>query len=100
MLTTDTDMGRCATRSPSLDREPTSRRTNNWLVKGRYDRFFTANNSGYAAASAAADKIAGKSFYGGGQVGYSRQVYKSPMHLLVAELGYDFSHERYVAGRR
>ena len=70
--------------------------TNNWLVKGRYDRFFTANNSGYAAASAAADKIAGKSFYGGGQIGYSRQIYKSAMHLLVAELGYDYSHESYV----
>jgi hypothetical protein len=71
--------------------------TNNWLVKGRYDRFFTPNNSGYAAASAAADKIAGKTFYGGGQVGYSRQVYKSPMHLVVAELGYDYSYESYVA---
>ena len=73
--------------------------TNNWLIKGRYDRFFTANNSGYAAASAAADKIAGKSFYGGGQVGYSRQIYKSSMHLLVAELGYDYSYERYVETR-
>ncbi|HLK89872.1 MAG TPA: DUF481 domain-containing protein [Polyangia bacterium] len=70
--------------------------TNNWLVKGRYDRFFTTNNSGYAAAQAAADKIAGKSFYGGGQVGYSRQLYKNDMHLLVAELGYDYSYERYV----
>jgi hypothetical protein len=70
--------------------------TNNWLVKGRYDRFFTANNSGYAAASGAADKIAGKSFYGGGQLGYSRQVYKSAMHLLLAELGYDYSFEQYV----
>ncbi|HVV48308.1 MAG TPA: DUF481 domain-containing protein [Polyangia bacterium] len=70
--------------------------TNNWLLKGRYDRFFTPNNSGYAAADAAADKIAGKSFYGGGQVGYSRQVYKSPKHLVVAELGYDYSYESYV----
>jgi hypothetical protein len=70
--------------------------TNNWFTKGRYDRFFTPNNSGYASAQAAADEIAGKSFYGGGQVGYSRQVYKSGMHLLVAELGYDLSYERYV----
>jgi len=31
--------------------------TNNWFTKGRYDRFFTANNSGYASALAAADKI-------------------------------------------
>ncbi|HVY40771.1 MAG TPA: DUF481 domain-containing protein [Polyangia bacterium] len=70
--------------------------TNNWLVKGRYDRFFTTNNSGYASAQAAADKIAGKSFFGGGQVGYSRQLYKSAMHTTLAEIGYDFSYERYV----
>jgi hypothetical protein len=70
--------------------------TNNWLVKGRYDRFFTTNNSAYGSAQAAADKIAGKSFFGGGQVGYSRQLYKSPLHTAVAEIGYDFSYERYV----
>ena len=69
---------------------------NNWFTKGRYDRFFTANNSGYVSAQAAGDEVAGKSFYGGGQIGYSRQVYKSEMHLLVAELGYDLSYERYV----
>jgi hypothetical protein len=70
--------------------------TNNWFTKGRYDRFFTTNNSGYVSAQAAADPIAGKSFFGGGQIGYSRQVYKSAMHLAVAELGYDFSYQRYV----
>jgi hypothetical protein len=70
--------------------------TNNWLLRGRYDRFFTANNSGYASAQGAGDKIAGKSFFGGGQIGYSRQLYKSAMHLAVAEIGYDFSYERYV----
>lgn len=70
--------------------------TNNYYGKGRYDRFFTANNAGYASGQAAADKIAGKTFFGGGQIGYSRQVYKSDMHLLVVEAGYDFSYERYV----
>jgi large conductance mechanosensitive channel len=70
--------------------------TNNWFAKGRYDRFFTPNNSGYAAALAAADQIAGKSFAGGGQAGYSRQVLKTYHHLLVAEIGYDFSDERYL----
>jgi hypothetical protein len=70
--------------------------TNNWLTKGRYDRFFTLNNAGYVSAQAAADKVAGKSFYGGGQIGYSRQLYKSDVHLAVAELGYDLSYERYV----
>jgi len=70
--------------------------TNNWLAKGRYDRFFTLNNAGYALAQAGADKIAGKTFMGGGQVGYSRQLHKSDLQLLVAEIGYDFSYERYV----
>ena len=70
--------------------------TNNWLTKGRYDRFFTLNNSGYVSAQAAADRIAGKSFYGGGQIGYSRQLYKSAVHLAVAEVGYDLSYESYV----
>ncbi|HET6281907.1 MAG TPA: DUF481 domain-containing protein [Polyangia bacterium] len=71
--------------------------TNSWLARGRYDRFFTTNNSGYATAQAAADKVAGKSFFGGGQVGYSRQLWKSEMHLVLAEIGYDFSYETYVA---
>jgi hypothetical protein len=70
--------------------------TNNWQAKGRYDRFFTLNNSGYASAQAAADKIGGKSFYGGGQVGTSRQLVDNGLHLVVAEIGYDLSYERYV----
>jgi hypothetical protein len=70
--------------------------TNNYYGKGRYDRFFTANNAAYASGQAAADKIAGKTFFGGGQIGYSRQLYKSEMHLAVVEGGYDFSYERYV----
>jgi len=74
----------------------TATTTNNWVTKARYDRFLTANNSGYASALAAADQIAGKTFAGGGQVGYSRQLVKNDLHLLVSELGYDFSYERYV----
>jgi large conductance mechanosensitive channel len=70
--------------------------TNNWLAKARYDRFFTTNNSGYASGQAAADPIAGKSFIGGGQIGYSRQLIKNDVHTLVSEIGYDFSYERYV----
>ena len=70
--------------------------TNNYYAKGRYDRFFTANNAAYASGQGAADKIAGKTFFGGGQVGYSRQLLKTEMHLAVAELGYDLSYERYV----
>ncbi|HEY7373549.1 MAG TPA: DUF481 domain-containing protein [Polyangia bacterium] len=70
--------------------------TNNWFTKGRYDRFFTTNNSGYVSGLAAADKIAGKTFAGGGQIGYSRQLVKTDNNTLVAEVGYDFSYESYV----
>lgn len=80
----------------SLAPRQTITSTDNYYGKGRYDRFFTTNNAGYVSGQGAADKIAGKTFFGGGQIGYSRQLYKSDMHLLVAEAGYDFSHERYV----
>jgi len=70
--------------------------TNNWAAKGRYDRFLTEHNAAYASGQAAADKIAGKTFYGGGQVGYSRLLVKDQWNLVVAELGYDFSYERYL----
>ena len=70
--------------------------TNNWVAKGRYDRFFTLNNSGYVSAQGAGDKIAGKTFYGGGQIGYSRQLLNNAMNTVVAEIGYDFSYESYV----
>ena len=45
---------------------------------------------------AAADRVAGKSFFGGGQVGYSRQLLNNAMNTIVAEIGYDFSYETYV----
>jgi hypothetical protein len=70
--------------------------TNNWLLRGRYDRFITTNNSAYASAQTAADRIAGKELMAGGQIGYSRQLLKTDMHLLVAELGYDYSYESYI----
>jgi len=70
--------------------------TNNWATKGRYDRFVSEQNTAYASGQAAADKIAGKTFFGGGQFGYSRLLLKDEMHLVVAEVGYDFSYERYV----
>ena len=71
--------------------------TNNWLAKARYDRFFTTNNAGYVSAQSASDLVAGKAFTGGGQIGYSRQLLKNDTHLVVAEIGYDFSYESYVA---
>lgn len=70
--------------------------TNNWSTRGRYDRFLTENNSLFASGLGAADKVVGKAFFGGGQLGYSRQIFQNEMHLFVAEFGYDFSYERYI----
>jgi hypothetical protein len=70
--------------------------TNNWAAKGRYDRFLSENNTAYASTQWAGDKIAGKSLFGGGQIGYSRQLWKDDLNTVVVEVGYDFSYERYV----
>jgi hypothetical protein len=79
----------------SVDRrEVTS--TNNWSAKGRYDRFLSENNVVYVSTQWAGDKIAGKTMFGGGQLGYSRQLLKDKWNMVVVELGYDFSYERYV----
>ena len=72
--------------------------TNAWIVKGRYDFFFTPKNSVYVSAAASADEPAGKEFVGGGQVGYSRLLYKTDTHELVGEVGYDLSYEKPVVG--
>jgi hypothetical protein len=66
--------------------------------KLRYDRFLTEFNSLYVSGTAGFDEPAGKDFYGGGQVGYSRQVYKDDRHELKAEVGYDFTYEELSAG--
>lgn len=63
-------------------------------AKGRYDRFLTLNNSVYGSAQVLSDEPAGKKIVGGGQVGYSRQLWKSDAQRLVAELGYDVGYEK------
>jgi len=77
------------------DRSETSQ--NEWNAQGRYDRFLTENNAAYILGQIASDKVAGKFLFGGGQIGYSRQIWKSERHTAVAELGYDFSYESYVS---
>jgi hypothetical protein len=66
--------------------------------KLRYDRFLTDFNSLYAAALASRDVPAGKLSVIGGQVGYSRRLYKTDTAETVAEIGYDFSREHDVTG--
>jgi putative salt-induced outer membrane protein YdiY len=64
-----------------------------WNLKLRYDRFLSKNNSIYATAFASGNRPAGIIVATGAQVGYSRQLIKTDMHLLVAELGYDFTFQ-------
>lgn len=66
----------------------------NAFLKLRYDRFLTDNNSLYASATVGFDEPAGKELVGGGQVGYSRLIFKDDRNELKAELGYDFTYEK------
>jgi hypothetical protein len=68
-----------------------------WSSQARYDRFFTARDSLYTAALAAADRPAGRALVGGGQLGYSRAIFQRDGSELIGETGYDFSYERFVA---
>ncbi len=67
-----------------------------WLTKVRYDRFLTELNSLYVSALASADEPAGKELVAGGQAGYSRSLIKNDVHVAVAEVGYDYSREKFV----
>lgn len=70
----------------------------NLTGKVRYDRFLTEHNSLFVAALASTDEPAGKELVLGGQLGYSRQLYKSEKHELAGEAGVDFSREQLISG--
>ena len=65
--------------------------------KLRYDRFLTELNSLFVAALASRDVPAGKELVFGGQIGYSRSLYKSEKALTLGEFGYDYSREDLIA---
>ena len=67
-------------------------------TKGRYDRFLTKSNSLFVAILASRDIPAGKEAVIGGQLGYSRQLFKTDYSEALAEIGYDYSHEDLVTG--
>ena len=69
-----------------------------WYGTGRYDRFLTESDSLYGKLLIESDEPTGKELVFGGQVGYSRTVYKDAIHTLITEAGYDFSREDLVAG--
>jgi len=70
----------------------------NAATKLRFDRYVSELDSVYVAALAAIDRPAGKQFQGGGQLGYSRSLYKTADQQALAELGYDLSYLRLTAG--
>jgi hypothetical protein len=70
----------------------------NAVLKLRYDRFLTEHNSLYASGTVGFDTPAGKDLFGGGQVGYSRQLFKDDRHEAKAEVGYDFTYEDLIVG--
>jgi hypothetical protein len=72
--------------------EATATSAENVAAKLRYDRYLTDLNSLYVAALGLVDKPAGKAFQGGGQIGYSRSLYKTERADATAELGYDLSY--------
>jgi hypothetical protein len=92
----DADMSGFIEEDEILRGEATT--TNFWLVRARYDRFLTKNNSVFLAARIGADEPAGKELSVGGQAGYSRQLAKTAIHELVVEGGYDFTRESFEAG--
>ena len=65
--------------------------------KLRYDRFLTDLNSLFIAALASRDTPAGKQLVFGGQLGYSRSLYKTKTALTLGEFGYDYSYVELVA---
>lgn len=68
-----------------------------WIVKLRYDRFFTANNSAYLLGDIGGNAPAGKQLFADAQVGYRRQFVKSPHHDFSGDLGLDYEYENLVA---
>jgi len=67
-----------------------------FLGKLRYDRFFTANNSGYISVATGLDRPASKQVFVAGQAGYARHILKTDMHDLSVELGYDLTYDRLI----
>lgn len=80
-----------------IDRQ-TQTTNESYSVLGRYDRFLSENNSIYGTGSIAADKPAGRDLVVGGQLGYSRQLYKDEVHELRGEGGYDYRYEDLAVG--
>ena len=85
-----TKTSRYGTGGPLTD-EKTS--AENWLIRGRYDRYFKEKNTVFASFQASGDKPAGYVYRIEPQVGYARLFFKSVHQLFRGELGYDYTYE-------
>lgn len=65
----------------------------NWLIKGRYDRYFLQKNTVFASFQSSGDKPSGYVYRLEPQAGYARLLYQSPKQLLRGEIGYDYTYE-------
>ena len=72
----------------------TSNTAEDAILKLRYDRYITELDAFYVSGLAATDRPAGKDLIAGGQGGYSRGVFKTDVHEVLAEIGYDLSYLR------
>ena len=79
-----------------IDQEKVAAR--NWLVRGRYDRYFLERNTVFGSLVVSGDELAGYVYRVEPQVGYSRLFVKNDVNLLRGEIGYDYTFERYVEG--
>ena len=68
----------------------------NWLVKGRYDRYFLEKNTGYVSYQSSGDRPAGYIYRVEPQIGYARLFFKSPHQVFRGEIGYDYTFEHRV----
>lgn len=69
--------------------------SNNLQGRVRYDRFFTAHDSLFAAVVGRRDHFAGLDLRLQGQVGYARDFLTETNHRLWAEAGYDGTYDNY-----
>ena len=80
--------------------EETQTTTQQWLFRGRYDRFLTLRNSVFVSAAIGANQPAGKDLIGNGQLGFSRIIVKDKIHEVVAEGGYDYTYENLTTAEK
>jgi hypothetical protein len=68
----------------------------NWLLKGRYDRYFFEKNTVFVSFQSSGNEPAGFIYRLEPQVGYARLFWQSPRQLFRGEIGYDYTFEHRV----